>query len=195
MNLDQSIKKLQSESTTHAGLSDVMHVLAVRQRARQILTAKALTKRMHREGFTGWSEKDIGGVLKLLATLGFGTLDLDPKGRVRALKAIKVSLQSLGAAVLGEDSLKLFRQRQRFQSVAAVQKADLKQHMAQKGPMPQVTPIAPVPFVERRKIPQTPVPNMVLTVMVNNKPVNVPVPKDLNPNDIAKLIAMFKDKE
>lgn len=81
------------------------HVFALRERTRQQITLTNLYQVMLKEGFK-YSKSEYGEELQYMASLGIGKLEHDSKGRLRALKGIRVTLQSIGlAAAAKKDSL------------------------------------------------------------------------------------------
>lgn len=118
MNETQMIATLRTEAEKNPVVNDTLHAFALRERARHIVTLTGLANRMRKEGFTHMKE-EYSTVLRLLAKLGVGKLDLDAKGRVRSLKDVRTTLQSIGlAATGGADALKANKQRNRFGKVA-----------------------------------------------------------------------------
>lgn len=114
MNETQVINTLRNEIQTNKAVSDTLYAFAMRQRARHVVTLTALTNKMHHEGFEH-TRGEYAEVLKLLAKLNIGKLDTDSKGRVRALKDIDTTLQSIGLAALGVRSqVELAKRRNRF---------------------------------------------------------------------------------
>lgn len=114
MNQTQVIESLRTDADKLSALKDTLFAFAMRERARHEITLVSLVSRMKKEGFDH-SRHDYVEVLKLLAKAGIGRLDLDPKGRVRGLKEVKTTLQSIGAAALGESArLEIAKRRNRF---------------------------------------------------------------------------------
>lgn len=226
MKTQTLIEKLQAEAKKSEVAKDLFLAWTVRQRARQVVGLAPLYKRMTADGFTyTWDE--YGSVLKFLASVGIGRLDLDPKGKLRGLKDIKLSLQSVGrAAIDGSLSVEALKRRATFGKL---------DHAATKEAFPIVEgavvspPVVPVPpggdaktvppksttiemerysGPERRQVSapaaeyrerkprayQTAGSNIVLTFLLNEKPINVPVPSDLTKEDIADLVDRFQAK-
>lgn len=97
----QVVELLRIEASNNACFKDVCHIFALRERARQQVTIASLTITMAKEGFK-YSRDELAQVLKILAGLHIGYLDYDMKGRLRALKGIKVTLQSIGLAAISK---------------------------------------------------------------------------------------------
>lgn len=173
MNQNQIVESLRKESQTDKILNDVMHVFASRKRARETLTVSGLYQRMKKEGF---SHDPIAyeKILRYLSTLGIGALETDSKGKVRALKHIKMALQSIGLAAVGSSQrLTLFKQRNKFNALS-----EIAEVIKPKQPAAGATSGFPVS----------------ITVVINGKPVNFRVPKELTEAEIADLVVRFRDR-
>lgn len=167
------VLKLKDESKTDPTLNAVVHDFALRRRTRSQITLHALEQRMKLEGFT-WTRDQCRNVLKLLGSCGVGKIDTDKEGNVIAIRDIKVTLQSIGRAVVGKEPIKQFNKRNTFGKLAVVP-----------------TPQPPKRRGRKPRAYQTPGSRIVLTIIVNEKPVNIPVPSDLTPTEIAELISGF----
>lgn len=95
------IQRLMQEAATNPMSKAVFEGFALRIRTRAQVTVHSLTQKMQKEGFDNYASQDSVNVIKLLAQLRLGDLVLSPKGKVRAIKNIKVTLQSIGLAALG----------------------------------------------------------------------------------------------
>lgn len=168
MDTNKMIEELRQEAKKNQVWNDVACVLATRERARHSLTLSGLMQHMKKEGFF-YPVSQYREILELLARVGIGILDKDPKNRVRGVKGIKINIQSLGAAVCnGTDDLKSFKQRPRYQRVdkPAVLQEDVQYNRLKTG--------------------------IMLTILINGKPVSIPMPKDLSSKDIADFINTIK---
>ncbi len=126
LNEKQLIETLKTETSKDPVTSAVLHVFAARERARAQVTIPALVARMKEEGFL-YAPGEYGKVLKLLASLGVGRLDTDSSGKVRALKDVKVTLQSIGMAALGQATvIEPISTRNKFQRIPVVHAAPIK---------------------------------------------------------------------
>ncbi len=104
----QIVENLRMEASVDLAFNAVCTVFALRERARQQVTINSLMITMLKEGFK-FSRPQYEKVLQFLASQGIGYLDYDMKGRMRALKGIKVTLQSIGMAALSKkDGLDTF---------------------------------------------------------------------------------------
>lgn len=95
------IGQLKDEALRSKAFSDVCHVFAMRERARQQVTMHSLTAMMKKNGFNH-SRKALEGVLYALGTLGLGTLVYNRADRLIALKGIRITLQSIGMAAVSD---------------------------------------------------------------------------------------------
>lgn len=168
MTQSDLINRLKEEATKNPVANAVFHVFALRQRARHNLTINGLKQKMKLEGFS-YSTEQYGEILKLLDSLGIGKVDRDPKGRIRALKGVQTSLQSIGAAAVGtDDKLKNFRPKPKFMKLV---------------PKPEILKQAEAQKTEIR-----------LTVLLNDKPIQILIPKNLTAEEIAGLITGLQDR-
>lgn len=99
------ISKLRAEASKNQAFKAVCQGFAIRDRTRAQITIHSLYSKMLKEGFK-YTRQDYVGVLKTLAGLGLGKLELSPRGKIRALKGITVKLQDIGmAAIADKDTL------------------------------------------------------------------------------------------
>jgi len=174
------INRLKDEAKSNPVWNAVAHVFALRQRARHQVTVAALSQRMRAEGFD-WTDEQYADVLKLLSQCGIGRLEIDGKGRPVAIKDIRLTLQSIGKVVAGnaDADIKPFHQRHKFGNVVDMNQSQpkVKEHVIRRrrGRKPRTY--------------QTPNSKLILTVLVNDKPVNIPIPNGLTTDEIAKLIS------
>lgn len=167
------IEALKNKVAADKTARDVFHVMSLRERARNIVTLGGLDQRMKKEGFN-YEKDDYVTVLKFMASLGFGKLELDSKGRVTALKDIKTTLQSIGEVAMGLNTeLHPWKQRNKFRVLSS---PSLK-------PVPKPTQEVLAPVIP-----------VSLTVVINGKAVNVALPNNLNERDVADLVMRFREK-
>lgn len=184
MNQKQVIERLGKEAKTDKALDAVLHVFALRERARSMITVEGLTLRMKKAGFD-FDRTDYIRILSLLGNLGVGHPNKDKSGQVVSVSGIQVALQSLGKAALGQDKkLVNFRKRQRYQPVATT--------------MPNAISV-PVEITKSPKYGTGATAKqgkgfpVSITVLVNGKPVNFRVNDDLDAHDLADVILRFRD--
>lgn len=176
MNQQSLIESLKKEASKNEAANHVFSVWASRKRARSSVTVAALTARMVKEGFTHTPDQ-YESILKFLASTGLGTLETTPKGRVKGLKGIKMTLQSIGMAAVGKaPKLASLKQRNRFTTLPVVVEAEV----AKKAAQPASGAVAGFP--------------VAITVVINGKPVNFRIPKELDEREIADLVVRFRDK-
>lgn len=169
----QMIQSLRKEVSTNKTASAVFHVFAFRKRARQILTVNGLRQKMRAEGFK-YEDKEYAKVLASMAEAGVGTLTKDAKGRVKALKDIKITLTSLGKAVCGtNDKLKNFKPKNQFIEV-------------------EVPVIASIPAVAPTQSLST-ASTMKIGVYTKNRLINVEVPTNLSAEELSSLVRKINE--
>lgn len=185
MTKEQVLDRLRQETQANKILDDTMHVLAMRKRPRHNLTLDGLHYRMRKEGFN-YTKKDYTVVFNLLKELGLAKVATNFRGEPLHAEDFRLALPLIGAAAVG-------------QHVPLEKIGRLIANM-------RVEPTMPAPFVpptpkkeEAPKFaprePRTPRPyqtqssRLILTVLVNDKPVNIPVPKSLNHEELTSLIA------
>jgi hypothetical protein len=166
MTKSELIQTLQAEAKNPVA-NDLFHAWALRKRARHSVALPALVQRMHREGFAHPKEAYVP-VLKTLASMGFGKLDVDPKGRIRGLKEVQTTLQSIGKAALGQSSLNSFHKRNRFKKL---EESKTRLEISKKRPLAK---------------------KASLTVYVNGKPVSILLPDTFTAEDVVNLINKFR---
>lgn len=167
MNQKQVIESLKKEASTNEAVSAILHVFALRKRARRQVTVQGLALRMKEEGFP-FPKKDYESFIAFMASLGLGTLHAGKNGRPLAIKDIGVTLQSLGRAALGVDPSMEFLKKKKntFHRI----------HMAVEPQTPVSIPLAPVK----------------LTVTLNSKQITFPIQDDLSDEDVAFLVRKFR---
>lgn len=154
------IETLRNEVKTNPVSSDVLHLFALRKRARNTVTLSSLYQRMLKEGYK-YQKSDYVHIIRVLAKTGFGKLDIDAKGRVKGLKDISVTLQSIGAIACGKaDSPNRLKHKNKFTTL--VNKPNvLKQHNLHE---------------------------MLLKFPVNNKIIEIRLPEDVTTKDLIDII-------
>lgn len=192
MNPLSLVDSLKQAAKEDPALRDVLLLFATRIRARYQVTLAALSRSMENEKFQH-SDAAYAKCLETLATLGIGTLDRDSKGRVRALRGLKYRLPQLGQVVVDKSELIAFKRHPRYRVIY--------QPLVSPAPQTVVNPVAAKPDPQdrrsgedRRRAPrsyQTPGTKLVLTYILNGKPINIPVPADLTPTELVILVQKF----
>lgn len=103
MEHTKAIEVLKSLATKNTAANDVFHDFATRERARGQVTLRALILRMKKQGFSH-DPKAYASILKALADCGFGELRTNRAGNIIGVFGIRVTLQSIGAAVIGRET-------------------------------------------------------------------------------------------
>ena len=215
MTKEQVTQELQKQTKENPVYNAVFHVLALRELPRYNMTPDGLYYRMRREGF-GYSKTQLLPVFQLLGDLGLAKVVRDPKGRVEQVKDFRLPIPELGALACGqkveaekmqklykpkpEEALKPAEPFRMMRSVPDKSHVVVTQELVSRrspvrrmvvtqagaaGQEPKTVPTreprAPRPY-------QTPGSRLILTVLVNDKPINIPVPKDLTPNELADFL-------
>lgn len=163
MNMNEIADKLIKECETNPISSAVFHVLALRQRARGTVALTALYYRMKKEGFN-YNRTDYVPFLQFLAALNLGSLVLDRKGNVTGLKDVKITLQSIGSIACKQKvQPRTFKSRPIFRPLRA-------------------TVLTTVPVHQDEET------TLTLEFHMNGKSLQIPIPKDLTPDEISLLI-------
>lgn len=128
------IRKLQ-ESTKNPMMKAIFEGFAVRLRTRAQITVTSLTQKMQNEGFKEFVRQDAVNVIKLLGALKLGEIQMTNRGKVKALKNVRVTLQSIGLAALGNvNELKRAEFATKFIALPKPAPAIEKAHAKAKGP-------------------------------------------------------------
>lgn len=177
MSEKEVIEALRNEVKLSPIANAVFHLFALRARARQTVTVSSLYQRMLKEGFS-YRKSDYIPIIKMLAKAGFGIIDTDQKGRIKGLKDVKVTLQSIGAAAVGHDiQFKRMKKRTKFSNL--VNKPDIIKdseilETTLSEAMTKKEDIKPL--------------DIRLTILVNGKPVEIKVSDNLTAGELAMLI-------
>ncbi len=172
MNVNEMIKRLKQEAQTNDLARAVFVVWGVRDRARSVVSVNNLANTMVKHGFTFPVER-YEDLLKFLAEMGIGKIHRSPKGKVQALVDIPIKLQSIGQAASGHNTgLKSMRRKARFKSLPKME--DPQEVSAMPG-------LVTKPKVIANRVP------VVLSVMMGDKRVDIPVPADLSDDEIKTL--------
>lgn len=183
METKEVINVLRKEAEDPAA-NAVFKVWRRRKRARGTVTVPSLERRMEMEGHA-FSKAHYTGLLKKLSALGFGTLKTDSNGEVKALADITATLQSIGAAALGEKiKIENFRQRAKYHNIVERSQSILNMAKSLQGQSSYTNLVK-----EEGAGVEYPV---AITVVVNGKPVNIRIPTNFSPEDLADLIGRFR---
>lgn len=96
---DTFVTQIKQRAEQSPVFNAMVHWFAVRERTRQQITLAHLKQKMGKEGYT-FAPEAYGEELVFMANLGIGKLEHDAKGRIKALKGIRLTLQSIGAAAI-----------------------------------------------------------------------------------------------
>lgn len=168
MNREQ-VEILRNEVKLNPIASEVFHLLAMRIRPRHTLTVSAIYQKMLTEGFKH-SKQEYVPIVKALAKAGIGVLDFNSRGRVRGIKDIKATLQSVGAAALGTgENFKPYNRKER----KAIQRVST----------PRVLKTLVKQVVPSHKM------TIKIIVSLNGKPIEINIPNNLTSAEVAKIIS------
>lgn len=168
LNIIMRLRRAMGESKA---IDAVMHVFAARERARADVTIGSLSQRMKKEGYA-FNYKEYEQVLRFLAELGFGTLEFDPKGRIIALREVRVALQSIGRVAIGQSQhIERFQPRNKFEQLQSDSEAPKTEaDKAWEG----------APSISAK---------LTVSLTINDKVVQMEIPPDLNPAELTALLA------
>ncbi len=189
MDRTQVISALRQEAKPNSFEEAAFMVFCLRDRARFRVTVKGLKQRMKLEGYDSFEDSQYQAFLEKLGRMGFGTVEKDSRGRVRALNHIKTTLQSIGKAALGQGvSLEKFKQRQRYTKLGEMPKAALQEAVAAPAapvkPKALVRPVlAPQARTERRQAS-----TVGLVVDLGGRAVRMPIPDGLSAEEVGMLV-------
>ena len=189
MEKKQVVETLKKTTEKSKAVRDVMTSWALRERTRNVVTVEALAQRMKKEGFDH-PQHEYAALLRQLSNLGLGKLETSASGKVKALKDVRLTLQSIGKAAVGEDtSLRGWRPRNRFGQLIA--STDRAPELTQEAKQPE----APKPLTQEAPKPAPMAVGVTLVVNINGKPVNIPVPDSLTVQEVGALVAKLKGAE
>lgn len=102
------VEKLRTEAAHKPVFAAVAQMLSTRQRARGRVTLGALITTMTKTDHN-FTREEYKSALSFLSRVGIGQLDYDIHGKMRSLKSIRFTLQSIGEAALGRtEKLEMF---------------------------------------------------------------------------------------
>lgn len=166
MNHDEIVSKLRERTKTNKAFDVIMHVFGLRERARSILTIDGLAQRMKANNFN-FDYKDYVATFQFLAELGLGQLVTNSKGKVIALKGIKVSLQSMGKAACGQNiPLDNFTKRNIYENIIPA------------------APVSKPEVLQKAEEDQ----QMSITIQVRDIPIMLKIPSRTSTHDLAVMI-------
>lgn len=170
------VDALEKEANTNPAARAVFTMWSKRKRARHMASVSAIKQRLKLDGLE-FPTSNYVSMLKLLASLGIGKLEINQKGRVVALREIRTTLQSIGSAAIGDgDNLNANKQRNQFTKLATTVKVPVPRSSHELDPL--WNNIAPVR----------------IAFSIKGKVVNLEIPKDLTPEEIAGLVHRFQEK-
>lgn len=172
----ERILELKKEAESNPAVMDVFKMFSGRERARGQVSLKALALRMKQNGYE-YNEKDYDEILRLLAKYEFGDLEEDKKGRVKRLKNVKYTLQSIGKVVCSQNG-----KLEKYDK-----KAEYKDLSKGNWTIESVKPDVSIYPFRVSGI-------MSITMSVNGKAIIVPLPEDLTADEIHEIVKRFQGK-
>lgn len=172
------ITQLKAEVSKNRVFNDMCHVFATRERARQQVTIPALMAVMKKNGFNH-SKNDYEKALRVMANLGLGILDFDGRGRLRSLKGVKVTLQSIGMAALSGGQINKFRPQVRLAKLPGVPQTIVEAAASKTT----ITPPPTIPDMNKDMC------KIVFTVEVGGKKVLFEIPEGVPKEELGQFIA------
>lgn len=173
MNPKEVAALLKAEAASNPVFNAVCMAFAIRERARQQVTIQTLKATMAKEGYK-FPTEEYAKILTFLSSLGIGRLDRNAKNKVRGLKDIKVTLQSIGRVATSEGVTKM--DRLNVKNTFTKLKADEKEQEVSKVLNPPVYPAS-------------------LTVTIDGAPVSFPLPKGLTTDQLGTLLTKIFSNE
>lgn len=179
-NHEKIIDALRTEAQTNKVFASVMLVFAVRERARYQVTIPALKYRMQKEGYN-FTVEQLAKVLSFLASLSIGKLSFDAGGKVKALIDIKLTLQSVGQAAMGQIAItEQFKQARRYAPLAVPPAPKPAQEIVNK-PVPK-----PPTEANKHKV--------FLSASIDGHYINFPTPMVLTADELLDLVTQMSNK-
>lgn len=184
------IAELRKEAAKSPVFSNVMHVFALRERARQQVTIPALRLRMGSEGFN-YTRHDYMRVLRFLASVGLGTLELSA-GEVIALKNVKITLQSIGmAAVSNGDKLTPFTPQYDYQTLEAPKRGH---NIVKTPPVQNTADTSEIKLEPSKSTSNQKTHPATLTIVIDGKAISFPLPSGVTTAQLGELLAEFHSR-
>lgn len=97
-------ERLSALASQNKAFNAIAHIWSLRERARSQVTVHTLMTTLKIEGFD-YQKSEVVEVLKTLANMKIGRLELNSKGETIALKDVKYTLQSIGLASVSKKPL------------------------------------------------------------------------------------------
>lgn len=169
-------KAIKVEAAKNPVFSAVCHIFALRERARQEITMSRLMYATAKEGYS-FTKQQHADVLKFLASIGIGKLDIDARGNIKALRGIRVTLQSIGMAGVGDKvDLAKFEPSVKFNSIVPPKFSNGVGAVHVPVPPPQTPRGAPRHAAN-------------FTVFMDGKPVVFEVPKGVTTQELVNVLS------
>lgn len=190
------IAALREQAKENQAFNAMCHIFALRERTRQQITLNNLALSMSKEGFI-FTKDQYARCLIFFASLGIGKLDYDINGNLRALKNIKLTLQSIGlAAVSKKENLDNFKPQAKFTKLP-VPSVVLKQKKTTEV-VPSSPPSSPLPLLSSNTtttVATQPTYEASVTVLIDGKPIVFPLPDKISPKELGEILSQTRTKK
>lgn len=173
------VEKLMNEAKTNPASSAVFHAFGLRHRTRNEVALSALYHKMRKEGFN-FTKDEYLPVIKLLGNLGIGELDVSARGRIKGVKNLKSTLQSIGQIACGQRIMP-----QPFKSRRTMMTGTRRATRIVRKPKILSSQIKTSQTLESQM-------GLTLEVNLNGRLLHLPLPKNLNVQDLQVLIDRFR---
>lgn len=181
-----AITELTMRAASDPVFRAVCQWFASRQRTRFEISARHLKARLEGENVAN-PRKTAESILRFLADLGLGTLELYPNGRLKGLGNIEYRLQSIGTVALRQSTeLTAQVQKQKYQDINVVSAQESVHKVDFVGDEKKKSTVATKELpIREAKYPS------FLTLIIEGKMVHIP--GDLvTPDNIGEVISEFK---
>ncbi len=118
--------RLKGEAEINPAFAAVCLAWSMRERTRRQVMLSTLVVAMAAEGYN-FAKEEYAKVLEFMASVGLGRLERDSKGRIRGLKDITVTLQSIGLASVSNKALIRFNPPKPFTRLRELPAGTIKQ--------------------------------------------------------------------
>lgn len=164
-------EKLRTEAKNRPAFNAVAHMFIKRERSRGHITLGALIRTMTKLDFN-FSKEEYSEVLAFLGRIGVGVVDTDAKGRLRSLKEIRFTLQSIGMVATSK------------------RKALLETHGVRSVALASPS-AAPKPEIKVLPVDKPSVAIKLQVTMDGDTHTSFEVPNKITPNQLIALLAQF----
>lgn len=165
MTKEQMVEALRNKAKEDKVANAIFHMFALRDRSRSDVTIVGLSQAMKHEGFN-FKRDEYQKFLRFLSSIGIGQLMQDSKNKVKGIKDIHLTLESIGRAAIGKEiaNLDAFVPRKKFNELIIIPKEN-----------------------------KTEV-KVGVSMSVNGRSYNIDLPEDLTNTEIASVLETIRGK-